>query len=77
MHHVLINKYYIYFAGIEFICDAGTIKLPDISLQEWLNSHKYLGSIDGQRGRGGGGGCAELCPCQMSILINTLSPNFS
>ena len=44
MHHVLINKYCIYFAGIAFICDAGTIKQSDIFCQEWLNSHNYPGS---------------------------------
>ena len=69
MHNVLIDKYCIYFAGIEFICNAGTIKLSKMFAARNGYIPKTTQVLDGKKE-----GWGELCLCQMSILINTLVP---
>ena len=59
---MLINKYCIYFAGNAFICDAGTIKLSDISLSGIVKSPQLLRLL-----MVGGGG--ELGSCQILIKL--------
>ena len=57
---------------MELVCDAETIKLSDISLSGMIKSPQLF-RIRWSERKGG----AELCPLQMSILMNTLSPSFS
>ena len=60
MHHDCLDKYCIHFAGFAIICDAGTIKLADISLSGMINPQNYSGSRWSEK-RGGVGLVNLVC----------------